>query len=842
MSSTFSHQELIITHNLGMPKIGDNRQLKTALEAFWQTQNPNDIDYLALINTAKQICNNNQQLQQQHGQVNVESTLDFAYYDSTLNISLLLNHIPSRFKTQANQTQTQNNNEVLSSNLKDCFNTYFRMARGQAYKHDTQATFACEMTKWFNTNYHYLVPEFEVNANNQFTQEFSLNTTWLEHLQSLYTQETQANKIKQKPVLVGPFTYLMLGKFKTQGQADTQLNTQEIHAIHQQILPNLVQTYAQLIHALSADWVQLDEPYLTLELSDEQLSTYNNCYTLLKQALAKLNCTTKQLQATYFSKCDIEIAKQVLKFADGIHLDGQQLAETATFNELKTLALHCKAHNKVLSLGVINGRNIWKTDLEKFVPNLQQLQAILAQPLWLAPSCSLMHVPYTLQNEHYIEPTVKAWLSFAQEKLEELHLLAKVLTASQQNNQASIQADLQLHQQSIEQRKQSSFIQNSTVQFAMHALNEQIDTLSQRQDVFANRKVIQQENFNLPLFPTTTIGSFPQTKAIRQIRQQFKQGKLPLQDYRLFIEQTIQECIEIQEKIGLDMLVHGESERNDMVEYFATFLEGYVMSSYGWVQSYGSRCVKPPIIFGDIARKQAMTVEETVYAQSLTQKIVKGMLTGPVTMLNWSFVRDDQPVYTTAYQLALAIREEVSDLEANGIQAIQIDEPALREGLPIKQSQHLEYLNWAVTAFKLSSCSVKNSTQIHTHMCYSEFNDILEHIAALDADVITIEASRSDMDLLKGFAEFSYPNDIGPGIYDIHSPNIPTVDGMHKLLEQACKLIDVQNLWVNPDCGLKTRQWPEVELALGNMVQATKRLREQHSQADVQNKTLELVN
>ena len=475
--------------------------------------------------------------------------------------------------------------------------------------------------------------------------------------------------------------------------------------------------------------------------------------------------------------------------------------------------------HKVLSLGVINGRNIWKTDLNSTLDWLEPLHAKLQERLWLAPSCSLLHVPVDVNSEEQLDPEIKSWLAFALQKLEELTTLATALNEGRD----AVAEELAANRQALQSRRESTRVHNPAVK---EAVNQITADFGQRASAYATRATKQAELLKLPSFPTTTIGSFPQTAEIRQARRQFKQGEIDQARYTQLMQNEIEHCVQIQEDLGLDVFVHGEAERNDMVEYFGEQLDGYVFSQFAWVQSYGSRCVKPPIIFGDISRPQPMTVAWTQYAQSLTEKPMKGMLTGPVTILNWSFVRDDQPRATTCYQLALAIREEVQDLEKAGVRIIQIDEPALREGLPLRQSQWQEYLNWAVESFRISANGVKDETQIHTHMCYSEFNDIIESIADMDADVITIETSRSDMELLDVFDSFSYPNEIGPGVYDIHSPNIPNEGNIVKLMEKAVQKIPATRLWVNPDCGLKTRTWDEVIPALRNMVNASKTLRQ----------------
>ena len=475
-------------------------------------------------------------------------------------------------------------------------------------------------------------------------------------------------------------------------------------------------------------------------------------------------------------------------------------------------------NHKVLSLGVINGRNIWKSDLNSILEWLEPLSEKLADRLWLAPSCSLLHVPVDLDREQELDTGIRSWLAFAVQKLDELSTLAKALN----EGRASVRAELAANQRAIDSRQNSDRVINPEVRRAIAAVTQE---LGNRQSPYPQRIARQRQILNLPAFPTTTIGSFPQTPEIRQARLQFRKGELSNTQYTEQMQAEIARCIEEQEKLGLDVLVHGEPERNDMVEYFGEQLEGYAFTRFGWVQSYGSRCVKPPILFGDIRRPAAMTVDWIRFAQSLTDKPVKGMLTGPVTILNWSFVRDDQPRKDSCLQLALAIREEVQDLEKAGVNIIQIDEAALREGLPLRQSDWTTYLDWAINSFRIAANGVDDSTQIHTHMCYSEFNDIIEAIAHMDADVITIETSRSDMELLDAFRNFEYPNDIGPGVYDIHSPNIPDKQHIINLMTLAAERIPAERLWINPDCGLKTRKWEEVTPALETMVAAAQALR-----------------
>jgi 5-methyltetrahydropteroyltriglutamate--homocysteine methyltransferase len=648
------------------------------------------------------------------------------------------------------------------------------------------------MTKWFDTNYHYIVPEFSTEIR------FSLNPSRL----LAQVEEAQAQGHNAKPVLIGPVTYLLLGKAKD-----------EIDPLS--LLAQLLPVYAELLGLLAEkgiEWVQIDEPTLVTELAPQWQEAFRTAYAALADKGVKL------LLTTYFGQL-----KQNLELACSLPVDGLHLDAVNARDEVEPVIERLSA-DQVLSLGVVNGRNIWKTDLSALLDWLEPVAARLGHRLWIAPSCSLLHVPVDLDSEQKLDAEIRSWLAFAQQKLDEVWVIHSALN----NGRASVAAELAENLAALNSRRTSPRVHNPGVQQAVSAIDP---GLGKRKSAYPQRAALQRQTLNLPLYPTTTIGSFPQTQEIRKARLAFRKGELDADDYTARMQQEIEFAVKQQEALGLDVLVHGEAERNDMVEYFGEQLDGYAFSQFGWVQSYGSRCVKPPILFGDISRPKAMTVEWIQYAQSLTDKKMKGMLTGPVTILNWSFVRDDQPRSLSCYQLALAIREEVQDLERAGIDIIQIDEAALREGLPLRRSQWAEYLDWAVESFRISANGVSDSTQIHTHMCYSEFNDIIEAIAHMDADVITIETSRSDMELLDVFDEFHYPNEIGPGVYDIHSPNIPSVEQMVKLMRLAAQRIPAERLWVNPDCGLKTRQWSEVIPALQNMVDAARVLREDRAAA-----------
>jgi 5-methyltetrahydropteroyltriglutamate--homocysteine methyltransferase len=644
------------------------------------------------------------------------------------------------------------------------------------------------MTKWFDTNYHYLVPEFSAE------QKFQLS--W----EQLFDEVAEAHSLghKVKPVLIGPLTYLWLGKVK--GEAFDKL----------ELLERLLPVYGEILGRLAAqgvEWVQIDEPILVLDLPQDWKNAFERAYNLLQHA------PLKKLLATYFGGLQDNLGLVVNLPVDGLHVDLVRAPEQLP------LLLDRLPNYKVLSLGLVDGRNVWRTDLAAALALAQDAYGRFAERLWLAPSCSLLHSPVDLGREEQLDAELRSWLAFAVQKCAEVAVLTRAIN---QPEAADVQADLAYSAKVQFSRAQSPRIHKPAVQARLAAI---MAADSQRHSPFEQRIEQQRARLQLPALPTTTIGSFPQTAAIRLARQSFKAGKLSPADYTEAMHSEIRHAVQVQENLGLDVLVHGEAERNDMVEYFAEQLDGYAFTRFGWVQSYGSRCVKPAVIFGDLSRPKAMTVEWISYAQTLTKKVMKGMLTGPVTMLMWSFPRDDISREQQARQLALAIRDEVVDLEAAGIKVIQIDEAAFREGLPLRRAQWQDYLNWATEAFRLCASGVRDETQIHTHMCYSEFNDVIESIAAMDADVITIETSRSDMELLDAFEAFAYPNDIGPGVYDIHSPRVPDSREMVNLLRKAAQRIPVERLWVNPDCGLKTRAWPETEAALVNMVAAARQLR-----------------
>ena len=750
-------------HILGYPRVGAKRELKFALESFWRRES----DSNDLQTVAKSLRSVHWRKQQAAGLSFITSN-DFSLYDHVLDHTVLFSAEPKRFSKK-----------IFGEKNISPENNYFALARGNLEQP------AMEMTKWLDTNYHYIVPE--INAETKF----SINAH--EFLNQL--DEALAHSKDVKPVLLGPVSFLYLSKARGSNKLD--------------LLDDLAKQYAYLLQELSAkkiEWLQIDEPIFALDLDDVWLKAFERAYGHFRTARPKL------LLTTYFASVSrYQVAITSLP-VDGIHLDLVRAPE-----QLAPWVNAIPSH-WVLSAGVIDGRNIWSNDLDKTLTLLAPWEVRLGERLWIAPSCSLLHTPVTLAHEDKLDPEIKSWLAFADEKLAELAIITKALNFGIE----SVTDELAISRAVIESRNSSDRVHDNAVKARLLAL----DTVDENRDSeFKVRSKAQKERLNLPLLPTTTIGSFPQTPDIRASRAEFKKGNISLTRYTADMESHIAYAITQQEEVGLDVLVHGEAERNDMVEFFGEQLAGYAFTQNGWVQSYGSRCVKPPVIFGDVYRPSAMTVDTASFAQSLSRKPVKGMLTGPITMLQWSFVRDDQSRETTALHLALAIRDEVNDLQQAGIAIIQIDEPALREGLPLQKAAWAHYLGWAVRAFKLSASVAADDTQIHTHMCYAEFNDILPAIAAMDADVITIETSRSAMELLDAFGKFSYPNDIGPGVYDIHSPRVPTVEAMEKLMKRATNVVPVERLWINPDCGLKTRGWPETKLALQNMVSVAKNLR-----------------
>jgi len=776
---------MIKTHSLGYPRIGEQRELKRATEAYWK----GNISEAELLETGAEIRRTNWLKQRQAG-IDLIPVNDFSFYDQVLDMSCLLGNVPPRFQWKGGATDVD---------------TVFTIARGTqggasvVDEKDCQtgkvSTFASEMTKWFDTNYHYIVPEFRSDT------KFALSGS------KVFDEFNEASElgIVAKPVLLGPITYLSLGKVQDSLTPDFDPFT---------LLNNLLDVYEVIISKLAAagaEWIQLDEPIFSMDLTLTQQDALKSAYARLSKAKGSANL----IVANYFGGVEDNLDAYLSLPVEALHFDfvrGRKDLDAvlAKFPE-----------DKILSAGIVEGRNIWRNNFDASLKFLDKIKSAIGEErLWVASSCSLMHSPVSLRNESELDEELKSWMAFADEKLAEIHSL-RILLEESGGEQA-----LEANRAAVASRQASQRIHSEAVK-SRHASVEARDF--ERQSGFSTRQPKQRAKLNLPEFPTTTIGSFPQTTEVRQARAQWKKGRMSDVDYERFLKEETAKCVAFQDEVGIDMLVHGEFERNDMVEYFGENLEGFAFTSNGWVQSYGSRYVKPPVIYGDVSRPKPMTVYWSEYAQSLTERPMKGMLTGPVTILQWSFVRDDQPRSVTTHQIALAIRDEVVDLEAAGIAAIQIDEPAFREGLPLRRSKWEEYLSWAVKAFRLSSCGVRDDTQIHTHMCYSEFNDIIHSIAEMDADVITIETSRSNMELLVAFVGFKYPNEIGPGVYDIHSPRVPSTDEMANLMGKAEAVIPSQNLWVNPDCGLKTRQWDEVIPALTNMVTAARRLRSMES-------------
>lgn len=764
------------TNNLGYPRIGSNRELKKSSEKYWAGK----ISVTELIRTGVEIRKSNWELQKKAG-IDLIPSNDFSFYDHVLDMSLMLGAIPKRY------------HKVILDKSNSEIDLYFAMARG--YQKNNLDIKAMEMTKWFDTNYHYIVPEFTKD------QKFNLFSTKIvdEFL------EAKNLGIQTKPVLIGPVSFILLGKEKESG----------FHKLD--LLKNLLPVYIDILTRLKeaqVEWVQFDEPFLGLDLD----STAKEAFIYAYEEINKKFPTLKKLVATYFEGLKDNTTLALSLPVQAIHIDlvrcPQQLDEI----------LQKIPSGKKLSLGIVDGRNIWKNNYQQSLKTIHKtIEKIGKENVMIAPSCSLIHSPCDLDletNEEILTSEIKQWMAFAKQKIEELASLKKLIEdGNSEPNTTLLNENIKTHRN----REISDLIHDQRIKSKITDINLKI----KRENTFPIRKEKQNYILQLPILPTTTIGSFPQTKEVRSWRSQYKKKQISAEQYEQLLREETEKAIRIQEKIGLDVLVHGEFERNDMVEYFGEQLKGFVFSKNGWVQSYGSRCVKPPIIYGDVSRPEPMTVQWSSYAQSLTDKKVKGMLTGPVTILQWSFVRNDQPRSETCNQIAVAIKEEVEDLEKAGIQIIQIDEPAIREGLPLRKSDWQEYLQWAVKSFKISSSSVKDETQIHTHMCYSEFNDIIENIAEMDADVITIECSRSNMELLDVFSKFNYPNDIGPGVYDIHSPRIPSKEEMECLLDKASKVIPVERLWVNPDCGLKTRNWEETEKALKEMVLAASEMRKQ---------------
>jgi 5-methyltetrahydropteroyltriglutamate--homocysteine methyltransferase len=756
---------MAIASNLGFPRIGARRELKRAVERYWANESSPD----ELARTAAELRRRHWELQRDAGIGHIPSN-DFSLYDHVLDTALMVGAVPARFGGAPVEIGPA---------------AAFALARG------TAEAPPMDMTKWFDTNYHYIVPEFEPG------QTFRLAAT--KPIDEY--REAAALGIQTRPVLLGPVSFLLLGK------------SRDGHENRLELLDGLLPVYIDVLSRLAsagADWVQLDEPVLALDLDAGAAAAFHRAYDRLAREAPKL----RLLLAAYFDDLQENLELLLSLPAAAYHLDlvrgpGQL-----------DRALDRLREGAMLSLGIIDGRNVWRADLDRALEPLERAtRRIGAERLLVAPSCSLLHCPIDLEQETSLDAELKGWLAFGRQKLEEIAILTRALNAGP----AAVADVMAQNRRILAGRRSSARIHNPAVKARAGAIDA---AMLRRTSPHEERIRAQEAKLALPRFPTTTIGSFPQTPEVRKARAALAKGTLTPTQYESFIEQEIARTLRFQEEIGLDVLVHGEFERKDMVEYFGEQLEGIGFTQHGWVQSYGSRYVKPPIIFGDVARPGPMTVRWSRYAQSVTSRPVKGMLTGPVTILRWSFVRDDQPARDTAYQLALALRDEVIDLERAGIRIIQIDEPAFREGLPLRRAAWPAYLDWAVNAFRLTASGVRDETQIQTHMCYSEFNDIIESIAAMDADVILIEASRSDMELLDAFVRFRYPNRIGPGIYDIHSPRVPSVEEMTGRLRKALAVLRPEQLWVNPDCGLKTRDWPEVRASLTNLVAAARRIRE----------------
>ena len=772
---------------LGTPRIGPRRELKSALESYWSGQSSAE----ALLASAAALRAGNWARQQALG-VTIIPSNDFSLYDHVLDTSVMVGAIPEIYGWTGGPVP---------------LDTYFAMARGSQgdaghadcghHHHGAgEGVPALEMTKWFDTNYHYMVPEFTAG------QRFSLASTKPldEYL------EAKALGFETRPVLLGPVSYLKLGKSK-----DASLDPLSL-------LPSLLPVYVEMLRRLAAkgaEWVQIDEPCLVLDLDDKTRQALRVAYGMFAYALPKL----KLLLATYFGALGDNLATALDLPVAGLHLDLVRAPEQLD-------AVLAKApRGLVLSLGVIDGRNIWRANLATL---LDRLEPVLARRgsdhIQIASSCSLLHVPIDLEQETQLDAELKSWLAFSVQKMDELATLGHALAGGRESVTQKIVASVL----AAGTRATSPRVHDAAVAARTKAVTAE---LTRRASPFGRRHELQQAVLNLPAFPTTTIGSFPQTSEVRKARAAHAKGTLDNSAYEAFLRHETEAAIRWQEEIGLDVLVHGEFERNDMVQYFGEQLSGFAFTKSGWVQSYGSRYVRPPILFGDVSRPEPMTVAWWAYSQSVTEKPMKGMLTGPVTILNWSFVRDDVPRSMACRQIALAIRDEVQDLEKAGARMIQIDEAALREGLPLRRGEWGHYLDWAVECFRLCASGVADATQIHTHMCYSEFNDIIDAIAAMDADVISIETSRSKMELLEAFVGDNYPNDIGPGVYDIHSPRVPAVAEMIDLLDKATDRLRAAQIWVNPDCGLKTRKWEEVRPALVNMVAAARQLRERYAEA-----------
>ncbi|MEI5994651.1 5-methyltetrahydropteroyltriglutamate--homocysteine S-methyltransferase [Candidatus Enterococcus mansonii] len=749
------------TSIIGFPRVGELRELKFATEKYFRKEITEE-DLLAI---GKELRVKHWQLLDDQG-IDFIPSGDFSFFDTTLDTAVLLNIVPKKYQ------------ELQLSSLE----TYFALARG--YQGESGDVTALAMKKWFNTNYHYMVPEIDDNTKIQLVGE------------KLFTEFKEAKEagIVTRPTILGPFTLLKLATYHGAKKAEDFYEA-------------VITAYGQIFDrfaALDCEWLQIDEPALVLDLSPVQVQQFSTLY----QKLLRKKGNLKILLQTYFGDVRDGYQEIVKLPFDGIGLDFVEGRKTGTL-----LEEHGFPKDKVLFAGIVNGKNIWKNNYQETLRVVEKLQSL--GEVVLNTSCSLLHVPYTLANETELTEDVTSYFSFATEKLTELNELKKILSNKEESYELLATNDALF--------KQGRFSRNEQVAKKVHALTEQ-DFV--RFPSLEKRAAIQKDKLKLPILPTTTIGSFPQTKEVKQNRAKFKKGEITESDYTAFNQGKIAECVAFQEEIGLDVLVHGEFERNDMVEYFGESLDGYLFTEKAWVQSYGTRCVKPPIIWGDVARAKPITVAYSTYAQTLTDKPMKGMLTGPVTILNWSFPREDISLRESTLQLALAIQEEVLDLEASGIEIIQIDEAALREKLPLRQTDwHREYLDWAIPAFRLVHSKVQPTTQIHTHMCYSEFADIIQDIENMDADVISFEASRSNLEILDALKAINFQTQVGPGVYDIHSPRVPAVAEIETTIDRILKKIPIEKVWVNPDCGLKTRGVPETQASLKNLVIAAKKVR-----------------
>ncbi len=753
----------------GYPRIGKHREMKKALEAFWSGK----IGEEELRTTAGEVRRAGWEAQAGAG-LDLVPTNDFSLYDHMLDMTALLGNVPERYGWDGGEVD---------------LDTCFAMARGRTGERDVSAM---EMTKWFDTNYHYIVPELHPDTT------FSLSST--KPFDEL--DEAQAAGASAKTVLVGPITYLLLGKSHDENFDRLSL------------LDRILPVYSEIVSRLAkshAEWIQFDEPVLVQDLGPGEMDALKTAYA----AIAESKGTAKIAIQTYFDQVGDAYETLINLPVDGIGLDFVRGPEN-----LDLISKHGFPEGKTLIAGVVDGRNIWVNDLSRSFDTLETLgTSVNTDDIMVSTSCSLLHVPYDVDNETDLDAELTSWLAFAEQKLHEVVLLSAGLT----HGRESIADELKANAELLRTASASPRRRNPTVRDRVASLPPDV---ADRGMPFAERATVQQERLHLPKLPTTTIGSFPQTGDVRKMRRQFERGAITAEAYEAFIKEQIRQVIDHQEQLGIDVLVHGEPERNDMVQYFGEQLEGFAFTRNGWVQSYGSRYVRPPVIFGDVSRPQPMTVKWAEFAQSLSDKPVKGMLTGPVTILNWSFVRDDQPRSETCRQIALAIRDEVADLDAAGIRMIQIDEAALREGLPLRKDDWQHYLDWAVECFRITAAGARPETQVHTHMCYSEFNDIFGAISDLDADVISIENARSGLELLEAFQKQGYDKGIGPGVYDIHSPRVPPAGEIAENLKATLTVLDVDQVWVNPDCGLKTRRPEEATPALENMVAAAKQVRE----------------